>query len=140
MKCKDIPKSLIDEIFKKKENEEYEDDLNKNFQKNRRTKERTISEVVQKVALWRKLYNGFYDYNSSQMINKSLEEGAKKIGISKKTLDDYLSQIRLGKKFGFNFNKEKDSKIGVLRTFVKKNKGKRNEEVRSENEEEKNDD
>lgn len=71
-----------------------EEEIKDNFNKNKRTKERTIKDVVKNVALWRKLYNGFYDQNSSQIITKSLEEGAKKIGISKKTLDDYLSQIR----------------------------------------------
>ena len=44
-----------------------------------------------------------------------LEEGAKMVNISKKTLDDYLSQIKKGKKHGFNFNEHKNEKIGVLR-------------------------
>jgi len=43
-----------------------------------------------------------------------------KVGISKKTLDDYLSQIRLGKKYGFDFDHHKKDKIGVLRSFVRK--------------------
>jgi hypothetical protein len=48
-------------------------------------------------------------------VRYSLDESAKKIGISKKSLDDYLLQLRFGKKLGFNFNKYKDEKIGVLR-------------------------
>ena len=44
------------------------------------------------------------------------------VGISKKTLDDYLSQIRLGKKYGFDFHQHKKDKIGVLRSFVRKYK------------------
>jgi len=44
--------------------------------------------------------------------------------MSKKSLDDYLLQLRFGKKYGFNFNKHKDDKIGVLRQFVKKFKDK----------------
>ena len=43
------------------------------------------------------------------------------VGISKKSLDDYLLQIRYGRKFGFNFNEHKNDKVGVLRAFVKKN-------------------
>jgi len=31
--------------------------------KRNRVKERTIKDVVEKVALWRKIYNGFYDDN-----------------------------------------------------------------------------
>jgi hypothetical protein len=51
----------------------------------------------------------------------TLEEAAQKVGISKKSLDDYLLQIRYGRKFGFNFNEHKNEKVGVLRAFVKKN-------------------
>lgn len=48
------------------------------------------------------------------------------MNISKKTLDDYLSQIKKGKKYGFNFNEHKNEKIGVLREFIRKvEKGKR---------------
>jgi len=32
----------------------------------------------------------------------------------------------LGKKYGFNFNERKDSKIGTLRAFVKKHRQKKN--------------
>jgi hypothetical protein len=34
----------------------------------------------------------------------NLEEAAQKVNISKKSLDDYLLQLRFGKKFGFNFD------------------------------------
>ena len=53
----------------------------------------------------------------------SLEEAAKRVGVSKKSLDDYLSQLRKGRRYGFDFNKNKDDKVGVLRTFVKKHEG-----------------
>jgi hypothetical protein len=49
-----------------------------------------------------------------------LEEGARMVNISKKTLDDYLSQIKKGKKYGFNFNEHKNEKVGVLREFIRK--------------------
>lgn len=41
------------------------------------------------------------------------------VGVSKKSLDDYLSQIRLGRFNGFDFNKNKDEKVGKLRCFNK---------------------
>lgn len=44
--------------------------------------------------------------------------------MSKKSLDDYLLQLRFGKKFGFNFEANRDSKVGVLRSFVKAQKDK----------------
>ena len=52
----------------------------------------------------------------------SLEEAAHKVGISKKSLDDYLLQVRFGRKYGFNFNENKNDKVGVLRDYVRKNK------------------
>jgi len=86
----------------------------------RRTKERKISFVIEKVSLWRKLYNGIQD--GDKIVRYSLEDAAKKVGISKKSLDDYLLQLRYGKKYGFDFNAHKADKIGVLRAFVKKKK------------------
>ncbi len=45
----------------------------------------------------------------------SLEEAAEKVGVSKKSLDDYLSQLRQGRALGFDFNKNQDNKVGDLR-------------------------
>ena len=58
------------------------------------------------------------------LLRYSLEDAANKVGVSKKSLDDYLLQLRFGKKFGFDFQKHKDDKVGVLRSFVKTEKGK----------------
>lgn len=52
----------------------------------------------------------------------SLDEAAQAVGMSKKSLDDYLLQIRFARKFGFNFNEHKNEKIGILRAFTKKYK------------------
>ncbi len=92
----------------------------------KRTKERTITEIIEKVSTWRKLYNGVMIPNNKtnevQLQRWSLEDAAKKVDVSKKSLDDYLLQLRFGKKFGFDFEKHRDSKVGVLRTFVKQMK------------------
>lgn len=66
-------------------------------------KEKKICEVVEKVGLWRKFYTGFYD-ESRNYVQRQLDVAAQEVGIAKKTLDDYLLQIRNGKKYGFNFN------------------------------------
>ena len=65
------------------------DNLNANINKKKQVKERKISEVVEKVALWRRFYTGFYD-EYGKFINMPLDTAAFKVGISKKTLDDYL--------------------------------------------------
>ena len=33
-------------------------------------------------------------------------------------MDDYLSQLRLGRKYGFNFDENKEENVGVLRDFI----------------------
>ena len=53
------------------------------------------------------------------LVEYTLEAAAQKIGLSKKSLDDYLLMMRYGRKFGFDFDANKDSKVGTLRTFVK---------------------
>lgn len=94
--------------------------------KSKRTKERKIGFIIEKVNSWRKLYNGFYDDNG-KFTKYSLDEAAKIISISKKSLDDYLLQLRLGRKFGFDFNLNKNCKVGILRSFVKQNRGQKPE-------------
>lgn len=84
----------------------------------RRNKERRIGEIIEKVNDWRTLYTGTIDSNG-RSVKYSLEDAAKIVGIAKKTLDDYLLQLRAGKKYGFDFQKHKDEKVGTLRSFVK---------------------
>ena len=71
----------------------------------KRTKERTIEEVIQKVNLWRRLYNGVIKDGVLQ--RQSLEVAAQKVGVSKKSLDDYLMMLRFGKKYNFDWQKHK---------------------------------
>lgn len=99
---------------------------NSDKKKNKRTKERKIGYIIEKVNSWRKLYNGFQNENA-KFTKYSLDEAAKIIGISKKSLDDYLLQLRLGRKFGFDFNSNKSQKVGILRSFVKQNRSQKND-------------
>jgi hypothetical protein len=77
-----------------------------------RTKERKIKTIILKVNEWRKLYRD----------GKTLEEAATIVGISKKSLDDYLLQIRCGNDHGYNFESYKEEKVGHLRKYVKREK------------------
>ena len=90
----------------------------KSRRKTKRTKERKIKDVVDKVAQWRKLYIGTYDENGT-MVKYNLDKAADMVGIAKKTLDDYLLQIQAGRKYGFDFNKNSEAKIGMLRSYIK---------------------
>ena len=112
---------LEDKLIKKTEKQLFDKKETNKTQKDKRTKERKIEFIVEKVNAWRRLYNGFYNENG-EYTRYSLDQAAKMVGISKKSLDDYLLQLRLGRKYGFNFNQNKTKKVGVLRAFVKKHR------------------
>lgn len=81
---------LLEEIV------ENVDEKNQNVhikENSKRSKERKIGFIIEKVYLWRKLYNGFQD-EKGNLVKLTLEEAAEKVGISKKSLDDYLIQLR----------------------------------------------
>ena len=74
--------------------------------------------------VWRKLYNGLVmpnpeDPSKKQLQRWSLVDAAAKVGVPKKSLDDYLLQVRFGRKYGFDFEKHRDAKVGELRKFVR---------------------
>eukprot|EP00826_Nyctotherus_ovalis_P063671 TRINITY_DN9338_c0_g7_i1.p1 TRINITY_DN9338_c0_g7~~TRINITY_DN9338_c0_g7_i1.p1 ORF type:complete len:242 (+),score=85.20 TRINITY_DN9338_c0_g7_i1:136-861(+) len=83
-----------------------------------RVKERELTEIIHKVKKWRDLYRGYLD-KDGRRVKYSLEDAAKLVKLPKKTLDDYLQQLKLGKKFGFDFSANQHGKIGVLREFIK---------------------
>lgn len=58
-----------------------------------RSKERTIKECIDLVGMWR-----MYHLNGTNCDKEKLNliEAAKRIGVSKKSLDDYYYQLRLG--------------------------------------------
>lgn len=86
-----------------------------------RTKDRKICYIIEKVALWRNLYNGTVLVQGDR--NKlTLEEASMHIGISKKSLDDYLLQLRFGRRHGFNFQTHNSERVGLLRSYVKRTK------------------
>ena len=77
---------------------------------------------MNKISLWRKLHNGVTV--DGKILAYSLQEAAAKVGVTKKSLDDYLLQLRFGQKYGFNFQLHKFDKVGVLRQFVTSEKKK----------------
>ena len=87
----------------------------------KRVKERTIKEVIRKVCVWRRLYNGILRPDGT-LIRYTLENAARKTQMSKKSLDDYLHQIRLGTKYKFDFKNRQDEKFGILRNFIRQNR------------------
>lgn len=49
----------------------------------------------------------------------SLSEAARAVGVSKKSLDDYYYQLRLGEFYNFDFTNNLQEKVGILRGYVK---------------------
>jgi len=101
---------------------ETEDSVSAKPGRRTRHKERKIGEAIELVLKWRKLYNGVIDPNTGKLYKYSLEEAAKKVGVAKKSLDDYLLMIKHAKNYGFNFQEHHNERFGVIRAFVKKGK------------------
>lgn len=66
--------------------------------------------MVQKVSEWQNIYLDLQSKrkNGKKSVKRSREEAARQVNMSKKTLDDYLLQIRHAKRFRFNFDANLD--------------------------------
>ena len=117
------------------EAEQQDDNKKKHYYVNensKRAKERKIGYIIKKVYLWKKLYEGVVDRFGNK-IKMTLQDAAEKVDISKKSLDEYLNQIRFGKSLGFDFNKHRNDKVGVLRGFVKTQMNNMEEKINTSN-------
>ena len=109
-------KSLRYDIFEDENEEELEEyekvELNNNNNNviGKRANEKKIGYIVKKVFEWKRL----------NQYNMNLFDAADAVGLSKKSLDEYLKQIRKGKQYNFDFNKHKNDKVGFLRGYVRK--------------------
>ena len=97
--------------------------MGKKSKETTRAKEKTIEEVVKYVGAWRSLYNGVAieskDENGNpvyKLLRYHLNDAATLIeNNSRKTFDDFLLQVRAGRKFNFDFVKHRDQRVGLLR-------------------------
>ena len=106
-------------------NSEESDESTQDESKPKRSKERTISEVRETVEIWKRICHELKEAqpDAKQVAEKAFEY----VGIPKKSLDDYLHQIKLGAKYNFKFDKHGRSKIGRLRKYNKKHEEKERE-------------
>jgi hypothetical protein len=103
-----------------------ENSLNKeNKQLTNNKRNRKIGDIVKIVYAQRKFFNGYYN-DEGEKINCNLDEASKKVKEKRKTLDDYLKQLRDAREKEFDFNKNKDKPISDLRSFNEKNKKNKN--------------
>ena len=71
-----------------------------------------LRKVIEKVIEWRRLSTK----SGSQQFTK--EEAAVKLGMKKKSLDDFLMYLRLGIVLGYDFESNIDNKFGNLKRFI----------------------
>ncbi len=81
--------------------------------------------MIDLVKRWRKLHLG----TEGKKLN--LQEAAKVVGVSKKSLDDYYYQLRVGEQFDYEFQEHLNDKIGDLRSFVKERKPEKTQKHRN---------
>lgn len=93
-----------------------------------KARERSIKEVIELVHNWRGLAEGSLKMDpKSKVIKKANKRknplsralAAQKVGIPKKSLDDYLLLLRQAKKGGFDFKAHRSSMMGELRAFIR---------------------
>ena len=102
----------------------------------KRAQEKTIEEVVKYVGAWRSLYNGVAIESKDEqgkpvykLLRYRLNDAATLIeNNSRKTFDDFLLQVRAGRKFNFDFVKHRDQRIGMLRQINKNYKHEENQQ------------
>ena len=82
--------------------------------------ERRIGDVLELVRTWRQYHEGVVDPETNEFIKLTLTDSADKLGIKRKTLDDYYIMINKADKLGFEFEKHYNARFGVLRAYVKK--------------------
>ena len=66
------------------------------------------------------LYQGVVEDGKTKRYD--LDTAALKLRWKRKSLDDYLSQMRQAKFFGFDFDEHADQNFGIVRSFVRKMK------------------
>ncbi|CAD8077299.1 unnamed protein product [Paramecium sonneborni] len=85
---------------------------------NKRAKERSIIEAKQKVDQWRHFFiNGEIDENGNK-IKYSLQKAADKVGIPRKSLEDYRFLFRKAQSF-IDLKQVSDKRMGYLRFLIK---------------------
>jgi hypothetical protein len=75
--------------------------------------------VLQILRNWRINYNGVKDPETGKVHQYSLVEAAQRVGVPKKSLDDYMLVIKHAKMYGFDFEKNKNMRFGLVRAYVK---------------------
>jgi hypothetical protein len=91
----------------------------------KKSSERTLREVLKLISEWRRIHKEetvVVDPTTQTCQRISLAQAAQKLGISKKSLDDYYMNLKYASSFGFNFNENLDIGFGLVRSFVKKYK------------------
>ena len=73
-----------------------------------------IRDVIMFVTEWRKWYNGERDPTVTTRM--TLEAAVAKVGWPKAALDDWLQQLKEGKKYAFDFNQQRLT-LGDLRRY-----------------------
>lgn len=66
----------------------------------RKSRERTIREVKAEIERWRQVAQENYACGAK---GTTLSKAARSIGLSKKSLDDYLRYLRIGERLNFDF-------------------------------------
>jgi len=85
--------------------------------KARRGNERKISDVIESLVKWRKLSASRYLSTGRKGKKLNKQEAADILRIPKKSLEDYMLQIKIAYENGFDFNMYSNTRFGIIRDF-----------------------
>ena len=89
-------------------------DVNK-MQEKTKGESRSIIEMI----MYSKLWSDICSLSDTKSV-MTTKEAADRVGLNMKTLYDYKRQLSLAKAFGFDFEVNRDKKVGFLRSFIRK--------------------
>ena len=81
---------------------------------------RVIRDVLGLIDQVQKCREGYADPQSGKTVKLSIKEATKRLGVSRKSLDYYKKLVAEVREANFDFESNMDSKVGVLRTFLRK--------------------
>ncbi|CAD8073722.1 unnamed protein product [Paramecium primaurelia] len=90
----------------------------------KRVKERSVDEALYRVREWRRIYEQGISQECNKKSRITLQEAANIVKIPKKTLEDYIQIFNKVSLMGQKIEDFSNKKMGFLRAFIRKNKGK----------------
>ena len=96
----------------------YEELSDQHKSEKKMNKNQKIENIIEKVIKWQNSSSEYKKSSNKLMLHCKIK-AAKELGDKKKTLDDFLTKLRLGIVYDFDFANHLNDKFIILRNFIK---------------------